>query len=79
MKFWHVIGALIVVGLIMMFLVPPSIRCRFSFWNPNACSQIQQGVDMLQKVGVDVNPNMPAITQLDDIAKGFTNIRNPAN
>lgn len=79
MKFWHVIGALVVIGLIMMFVVPPSIRCKLAFWNSNACATVKQSADMLQKMGVDVNPNMPAITQLDDIAEGFTNIRNPAN
>ena len=72
MKWWHILLAIIGIFIISGFIVPPSIRCKFLIWDRNACSDVQKGVEMLGKVGVDIDPNKPTITQFGEL----TNIGN---
>lgn len=57
-KWWHVLFALVGISLFMMFVVPPSTRCKFYFWNKNACTQ-QEGAAKL--LGAD--PGLPLFIQ----------------
>jgi hypothetical protein len=70
-----ILGIVIVIALVSIFLVPPSIRCKLEFWNRNACANVQQGAQLFnQLTGSELNPDMPNITQLDELAEGFDNM-----
>lgn len=49
-----------------MFLIPPKIRCKFYIWDKDACAKQVGATELL---GAD--PNMPVITQFDELAAGF--------
>ena len=68
MKWWHVLLAVIGIYLLAGLVLPPRIRCKMQFWNKNACQQTEQAIGDLQKFGVDINPDMPFVTQLDEFA-----------
>lgn len=68
MKWWHALLGIIAVVVISGFVVPPSIRCKFMIWNKNACADVQTGTELLSKFGVNLNPDEPIVTQVDELA-----------
>lgn len=65
MKWWHVLLGLIAIWFVYAFLIPPNLRCKFSFWNKDACQQVQQGSELLKAFGYDIDPTKPLATQSD--------------
>jgi hypothetical protein len=63
MKWWQILIGLAVVWLVVALVVPPNIRCRLTFWDKNACANINQSANMLTKLGYEIDPNEPLITQ----------------
>ena len=62
-KWWHVLLGLIAISVMITYFVPPNVRCKWEFWNKNACSQVQAGSKLLTNLGYPIDPNKPLITQ----------------
>jgi hypothetical protein len=68
MKWWKILLAVVGISIAVILIVPPGTRCKWAFWDKNACATVQQAAQDLGKLGVDVDPNMPFVTQIDEFA-----------
>jgi len=77
-KWWHAVLGIIGIVVVSAFVVPPNIRCKFIFWDKNACASVQQGVSVLNKLGYSIDPNKPIIFEpgygqaIEDVYQGLS-------
>lgn len=66
MKWWHAILAIVGIVVIWSFVIPPSMRCKLTFWDKNACANQQAAT---QFFGLD--PNLPIGAQGPQFVQGI--------